>query len=315
MTELTRRQWLRGTAVGVPGVFAIGRTHRAIAGHKRPALRLGFSLYGMKTLLTGDALRRCAQTGYDGVELALLPGWPTEPKRLTIADRRELRRQLADHGLALLGLMENLSEPAADILHRANLDRLKAAAELGQALSPAAPPVIETVLGGKPTQWDQVKERLAERLRAWAEIGAAAQTVIAVKPHVAHALHTPAGATWLVRQVQSPWLKLAFDYSHFALRNFPMAPTIATLVPESAFIHVKDAKGQADKFQFLLPGEGGTDYVAYFQQIQAVGYRGPVVVEVSGQLSNRPGYDPVGAARRSYAHLAPALRQAGVRRG
>jgi inosose dehydratase len=267
----------------------------------------------MKSLPTADALRACAAIGYDGVELALMPGWPTEPKRLGAADRRDLRQRLADSGLVPLGLMENLAEPAADAAHRANLDRLKAAAELGQALAPQAPPVIETILGGKPAQWDQVKEQLAGRLRAWAEVAAAARTVIAVKPHVGNALHTPEGAAWLLKQVDSPWLRLAFDYSHFTLRGLPLRQTLTALVPHTAFVHVKDARGNADKFEFLLPGEGGVDYPAYFREARALRYRGPVVVEVSGQISNRPDYDPVAAARRSYTNLAPALRQAGLR--
>ena len=103
---------------------------------------------------------------------------------------------------------------------------------MGQALSPQAPPVIETVLGGKPAQWEQIKGRLAERLRAWAEVAAEAKTVIAIKPHVSNALHTPEGARWLLKQVNSRWLKLAFDYSHFALRRLPLAESIKELIPE-----------------------------------------------------------------------------------
>jgi hypothetical protein len=37
------------------------------------------------------------------------------------------------------------------------------------------------------------------------------------------------------------------------------------------------------------------------------------VVEVSAQISNRAGYDPVAAARRCYEKLAPAMRKAGLR--
>jgi inosose dehydratase len=55
----------------------------------------------MKALKTADALRACAGIGYDGVELALLPGWPTEPGRLSADDRRDLRGRLGDAGLAL----------------------------------------------------------------------------------------------------------------------------------------------------------------------------------------------------------------------
>jgi inosose dehydratase len=203
--------------------------------------------------------------------------------------------------------MENLPDPATADGHRANLDRLKAAAELGHTLSPDNPPAIETILGGKPADWEKLKNRLAERMGDWAEAGKAAKTVIAVKPHVGNALHTIDGATWLLKLVNSPWLRLAFDYSHLTLRGVKLADAVAALVPLSVFIHVKDAKGSAAKFEFLLPGEHGIDYADYAKQLAAVGYGGPVVVEVSGQISNKSGYDPIAAAKRSYANLAAAF--------
>ena len=278
-----------------------------------PQMPLAFSLYGMPGVKVADGLAACAQIGYDGVELVVTRDAPTEPSRLTADDRNDLRKRLGDAGLSLSGLMENLREPADPDVHRSNLERLKAAAELGHVLSPAAPPVIETVLGGRPAQWDEVRHRLAERLQAWAEVAAAAKTVIAVKPHVGNALHTPDGARWLIAQVNSPWIRLAFDYSHFVLQGFPMEETVAALLPETRFIHVKDARGTPEKFEFLLPGDGGLDYATYFQSLKKAGHRGAIVVEVSGQISSRAGYDPIAAARRSYENLAPALHKAGVR--
>lgn len=306
MRVISRRRWLQ-SAVGplLLGPLAL----RAADEPARPPL-LGFSLYGMKGLATADALKACADIGYQCVELALLPGWPTEPKRLTDADRRDLRKRLTDTNLVLAALMDNLHEPAEDAAHQANLERLKAAAELGAALAPKAPPVIETVLGGKPAEWEKVKGRMAERLQAWAKLAASTKTVIAIKPHVGNALHLPEQAKWLMQQVGSPWLKLAFDYSHFVLRDLALDRTVAELAPLSAFVHVKDARGKADKFEFLLPGEGGIDYVDYFRRLNQAGYRGPIVVEVSGQISGRRDYDPIAAARRSYAKLAPALKTA-----
>ena len=268
---------------------------------------LGFSLYGMKSLTLPDALKACRAIGYDGVEFALMPGYPAEPKLVTANDRKELRTQLSDLGLAVHGLMENLPEPAADAVHKLNLDRLKAAAELGHALSPDAPPPIETVLGGKPADWDKVKDKLADRLAAWADVGKAAKTVIAVKPHVGNALHTIDGAKWLLKQANSPWLRLAFDYSHFELRGVKLAEAVAALVPLAVFVHVKDAKGTADKFEFLLPGGGTTDYATYAKLLAQVKYAGPVVVEVSGMVSSKPGYDAVAAAKASHAALASAF--------
>lgn len=296
MSSFTRRQWL-----GAAGfALAAGSAYGAEA-----PIRLGFSLYGMKTLKTADALKTCAEIGYDCVELALMPGYATEPKLLTAQDRRDLRKQLQDAKLTLPCLMENLKEPTENA--KSNEDRLKAAAELGHDLSPGLPPVIETILGGKPAEWPMVKDRLAERMQAWAKVGESTKTVIAIKAHVSNAMHTPEDALWLIGQVKSPWLKLAYDHSHFALQGRKLADTAKAMLPESVFVHVKDAKGMPGKFEFLLPGTGTTDYREYATLLRGAGYKGGVVVEVSGQIFNKPGYDPIAAAKLCYAKLKPAF--------
>jgi inosose dehydratase len=298
MHTITRRE-----ALAVLPVALASAHSRAEAPKKIP---LGFSLYGMKTLALADALKTCRAIGYDGVEFALMPGYLAQPKVLSADARKELRTRLTDLGLAVHGLMENLSEPAADAVHKTNLDRLKAAAELGHALSPDAPPPVETILGGKPPDWEKVKDKLVERLGAWAEVGKGAKTVIAVKPHVSNALHTPDSAAWIVKQVNSPWVRLCFDNSHFELRGIKLADA-AHLLPLAVFVHVKDTRGSADKFEFLLPGEGKTDYPAYAKLLAESKYAGPVVVEVSAMVSNKPGYDPNAAAKASYTALAGAF--------
>ena len=312
-TPLPRREFLRRTSA-VTGAALLGTlspptaTFAATPAPARP-FGLGFSLYGMKSLPVADALKACASIGYDNVEFALMPGYPTDPKLLSAADRKQIATTLADLGLRLSALMENISPLAADADHKKNLERLAVAAVLGHDLSPNAPPVIETVLGGQPAQWDAVRAQMAERLRAWGDVAAAHKTIIAVKPHVGGALHTPEGALWLVREVNHPAIKLTYDFSHYELRGYSLAPTWKDLAPHAAFIHVKDSEGTAAKFKFLLPGEGRIDYANYAALVQAAGYRGPVAVEVSGLIFNQKGYDPIAAAKKSYAALAPHVQR------
>ena len=310
---LPRREFLRRTsaAAGAALLGTLSPPSAAFAATPAPArpFGLGFSLYGMKTLPVADALKACAIIGYDNVEFALMPGYPTEPKLLSAADRKQIATTLDGLDLRLSALMENISPLAADADHKKNLDRLAAAADLGHDVSPNEQPVIETVLGGQPAQWDAVRAQMAERLRAWGDVAAAHKTIIAVKPHVGGALHTPEGALWLVREVNHPAIKLTYDFSHYELRGYALAPTWKDLAPHAAFIHVKDSEGTAAKFKFLLPGEGRIDYANYAALVQAAGYRGPVVVEVSGLIFNQKGYDPIAAAKKSYAALAPHFQR------
>jgi inosose dehydratase len=154
---------------------------------------------------------------------------------------------------------------------------------------------------------------MADGLKEWAHVAEQDKTVLAVKAHVGGALHTPQDAKWLVDEVDNRWVRLTYDFSHFQLRNYRLDESLKTMIDDAVFIHVKDTSGTADKFQFLLPGDGKIDYVAYFNQLKAHKYHGPVVVEVSGQIHSKPGYDPLQAARHSYDNLAPAFRQAGLR--
>ncbi len=295
MPHLTRREWLAAAPLAIVAGPALAEA---------ASIPLGFSLYGMKSLPLAEAIAACAKIGYEGVEFALMPGYPSEPKLLSANVRKELRTRLRDSKLSVHGLMENLVEPAADAVHKTNLDRLKAAAELGHVLAPDTTPVIETILGGKPADWGKVKEMLVERLHAWTAVAKESKAVLAIKLHVGNALHTIDDAKWFVKQIDSPHFKLGFDFSHLVLRGEKLADAAKALLPHAAFIHVKDAKGTPEKFEFLLPGDGDTDYAEYARLLTAEKYAGPVVVEVSGMISNKTGYDPVAAATKAYANLA-----------
>ncbi|NDA66368.1 MAG: sugar phosphate isomerase/epimerase [Verrucomicrobia bacterium] len=266
----------------------------------------------MKTLPVEQALRVCAEIGFHDVEFALNPGYATEPKLLSPAQRKELRAQLAGLGLRLAALMDNIHLTADDATHTKNLERIQAAAQLAHDLTPDAPPVLETVMGGKPAEWDKVKAQMAARLADWGKAAAAGKITLCIKPHVGSAAHLPEHALWLLDHVKNPAVKAAYDFSHYQLRGLDLGKTLDALLPHTAFIHVKDAIGDAAKFQFALPGEGTIDYADYFRRLKAANWSGSVCVEVSGQVFGKPGYDPVVAAKKCHAALAPAFKQAGL---
>jgi sugar phosphate isomerase/epimerase len=314
--SFNRRQWLLQT-----GALALGSQLSLSPSWSAPPtsttsaaapIELGFTLYGMKTLTLDAALEACAKVGYDAVELACMPGWPAAPETLSKADRQHLRERLIALDLSLPVLMENVSLGVDAKKNQANLERLKAAAELAHDLQIGQLPIIETVVGGG--KWEEVKQKFADQLASWARLAEQQQTVIAIKPHRFGAMNTPADAMWLVKQVHSPWIKLAYDYSHFDFREMPLAETLQEMMPETVFVHVKDTVMDKGKAKFVLPGEGDFDYVELFRQLASRGYRGCVCVEVSGMVSGQKGYDPIVAARRSYEPLAAAMQKAGIAR-
>ncbi len=300
----TRRQFVQSMAAALTTSFTCVRFSQAAMMAAVPPI--GFSLYGMKSVPIGEALKVCAEIGYECVELAAMADWPCAPERLSAEQRREIRQQISDRGLKLAAIMENLPLAAEEDAHRNNLDRLKRVAELAHDVAPDATPIIETVLGGSPDKWPMLLERFIERLRDWATVAEETKTVIAIKAHIAGALHLPSDAAELVRTINSPWLRAVYDFSHFQLRGLTLNDSWAALAEPTRFVHVKDARGEPGKFQFLLPGEGTTDYVELFRLLKQRRYTGPVVVEVSAQISNKPGYDPIAAAKQCW----PVLRDA-----
>ena len=310
----SRRQFLQCSATIGAGA-AISSSLFALEKNSGPATVLfGFSLYGMRKLSVPKALAVCKRIGYDCVELVATKGWHCDPDRLSAKQRTELRKQIGDSGLQVSAIMENVHLPVDAKTHRSNLDRLKRVAELGHQLSPKSPPVIETVLGGRPATWETLKGRMQERLKDWAKIAEAAKTVIAIKAHVGGALHRSQDARRMCDAVHSPWIRLAYDYSHFQLWGETLEDSLSRMIGRTVFIHVKDSTGKRGKFRFKLPGEGNIDYAKYFSLLKKHKYNGPVVVEVSGQIHGKPGYDPVAAAKTSYRNLAAKLKQAGIRR-
>lgn len=296
----------------------------------RRAIGLGFSLYGMKTLSVEEALQAVSEMGYDCIELPVMKDWPADSATVARAgaNRDQLarwREMLAARRLRLSALMENLPALGDEAAIRANLDRLKRAGEMARELtqksevggqkSEGQTPIVETIMGGKAGEFEMVKGKLVERLGQYAKVMQEVGVKLAVKCHVSGATQQPGQLLWLLDQVASPWLVGAYDFSHFEAQSLDMRETVTQLVPRSVFIHVKDTEQAQGKRNFLLPGEGTTDYVRLLQLIREAGYRGDVVVEVSSQVFNRPGYEPLAAARKCYNHLSKAFSDAAIARG
>ena len=304
--KLSRRTWLAATSA----VALTSATSSNFAADKKPRRPLlGFSLYGMKTLSLSDGLAQCAAIGYRCVELPVLADWAGDSAKFSAAAQKEFRAGLAKHDLRLTALMENLPLLGDEAKHRGNLGRLKAAAEIARAMSDTDPPLVETVLGGKPAEWETVKQQFVDRLREWARVMQQAGVQLAVKAHISNAIQRPDQLAWVLEQVNNRWLTAAYDFSHFQLQKMDHRDTLKMLAERISFVHVKDAQGEPGKFQFLLPGEGTIDYQHLFETLAQVGYTGDILVEVSGQIFNKAGYDPVAAAKKSYAALAPAMKR------
>lgn len=316
MPATTRRDFCRGALASALSLGLVADSRRMAHAEDPPRtiLAMGFSLYGCPKMSLADAVELVDRVGFDAVELPLMPNWPGDPANFPADARKTFRDDLAARNLTCPALMEHLPLAAPETQWEEQANRLKRAAAVARDLAPRAVPLVETVVGGKPGEWERWRPVFIERLREWARLADGEGLTIAVKPHVGSALDHPEFCRELITTVDSQRIRLAFDFSHFVHRGFDLAETARLLAPLSVFVHLKDRAAGEKAVRFVLPGEGTIDTALLLKSLVAAGYRGPVLVEVSAQVSSQPGYSAQAAVESSYRHLVPAWEAAQLAR-
>lgn len=279
-------------------------------------MKIGYCTWGMPTVPVDTMIPFLARTGYEGIELTVIPGYTTELSLLGPDERRRISKMLKDHHLELPAIAAQTSmidtDPDTVARHRKRLtDAVDLAVDWAQD---GTPPAVDTTVGGRSDQWDELKELLFDRMGQLVRYGEERGVVIAAEPHVATMLDTPERVLELVRTINSPFLKLNFDISHFNVQGISIAESVGALAPHTIHTHVKDERGVVPDYQFLIPGEGEFDYVEYLRAMEAQGYTGHITAEISIMVQRRPNYDPFAAAEQTYRVLSQAFEQAGTPR-
>ncbi|MFN8538528.1 MAG: hypothetical protein U0232_13755 [Thermomicrobiales bacterium] len=53
------------------------------------------------------AVAHCAKLGFDGLEMTVIPRWPTDAADMDADERKRIRKLYDDHNIALCGLSGN----------------------------------------------------------------------------------------------------------------------------------------------------------------------------------------------------------------
>src|SRR5918997_974046 len=159
--------------------------------------------------------------------------------------------------------------------------------------------------GGRPGTWLERRQAMADELAIWASKLDELDVTFCIKPHSKQTMGRPEELLWMLDRVNHPRMKGVYDYGHFMAFGLGLEETIRQVAPRAGFVHIKDAVGKAPDHRFVLPGDGGVDHARLLKTMGEVGYRGPIVVEVSTDVFSQPGYDPVTTAQRMWERLAP----------
>lgn len=281
---------------------------------------LGFSTWAMPDLPIDPVIAHLAGLGFDAIEIGVLPRFTTALDNLDSAERKRIPQLLREHNIYLSAVSSYLPMMEQDVEQFAfNRDYVKRtidlAAEWRESWIPnGQPPVVVSGFGGKPGEIAKLEAQLVDRLN---ELGAYAEernVSLAFEHHVGNAYETPDQTVALMQQIDSPAVKVNFDISHFNVMGYAIEESVEKLIPYTAHTHVKDELGRAPDHQYLIPGEGEFDYIRYLQTMQAHGYTGAVSTEISKMVQNRPDYDPLATASKSYDVLSRAFAEAGIPR-
>lgn len=278
-------------------------------------MKLGYSTWGMPTVPIDTALRHLAEVGYEGVEITVIPGWITELSTLDRAERKRIVGMAKQYGLAIPAIAAHSSLVETDPeKHARALYYLQGGIDLATDWAiDGEVPVIDTTAGGKPDDWAALSPLAVERTQALCDYAAPRGVIIAMEPHVGSLLNTPQRTVEFMQLVNRPNLKLNFDISHFNVMGFSIEESVSMMAPHSVHTHIKDERGIAPNFEFLIPGEGNFDYVRYLKAMQKAGYTGFISPEISIMVQRRPNYDPLAAATQTYQVVAQAFVDAGIR--
>ena len=276
-------------------------------------MKLYYSTYGMKKLDIFEALPRLKDMGYEGMEIAVTPGWPTEPAALDKTARQKLADLLRQLDFPTPALMALLSPCVEGEGREASLAQFKATFELGRELRlDDQALVVGTTLGHPKPAWETDRERIAELLLEVADMAAAHDAVLAVEPHAGGDFETPEKAAWLMERTRHEHLGLNFDYSHFWVEGIDLQHAIDLNLPYSVHNHIKDGYlDEQGRVRYLLPGDGKLDLEVYFKAMRDAGWQKYICPEVTGQIWNVDDYDPWAAAQFCYEALDRARRALG----
>lgn len=279
-------------------------------------MQLGYSLWAMPDVPIDVSLPHLAGLGYDAVEIVVLPRFSTALAKMDATARRRIPGLLKKHGLTLsaVNYYTALLEPDPAIW-AGHLAAIKETIDLAVEWTQGdEPPVVISGVGGQPGELPARMAEVIDRAGAIAEHAAGRGVIVALEPHIGAAIETPDLMAEVLDRIDSPSIRVNFDISHFNVMGIPIAESVTKMLPYTAHTHVKDERGRTPDYEYLIPGEGEFDYVAYLKAMQRGGYTGVISVEISFQVQRRPGYDPLATAATAYDVIAPAFVKAGVQR-
>jgi protein FrlC len=251
-----------------------------------------------------ETIKRLARIGYDGIEIGAASPH-AYPDYLSAERRREIKQVLDDNGIALSSMLPapgggpgfNAASPSAEE-RRYTIEHYKKVVELCAQWGGTT---VLYVAGWRifGTPQEQAWEWSREALREIAATAAGYGVTLAVEPTSmdSNLVESCDGALRMMRETESPNVKVMFDTIHAMYRNEVPSDYVYEMGEHLHHIHLADT----DR---LPPGAGRGDFVSVIRALREIGYQGYVTMEIG---FNRRDYEPDKVARAAYEYIKPLV--------
>jgi inosose dehydratase len=244
-----------------------------------------------------EAIDILAAEGYTGIEVSLEkspPFLPIPAPHMSPDDSAERRAAVRDHAaqagvtIAAVNAHTNLIAGHPEEC-RANLEFLKGA--IGVASDIGAPCVVmgcgvKNMYGYEKDYWETAVNAYRELLAVADERGVKLTVEAGSIPgNLVRNLET------IKRFLSHDGLdnvRVIFDPSHYLVRGDDVAEVFRELAPRIVHVHLKDARGNQEDFEFPPMGQGDVDFKRLLQAIVDSGYRGFLSVEYEAMAWGYP---------------------------
>lgn len=265
--------------------------------------RLTFCTNSYHTYTLEDSLAGAAAAGFKSIELTSVPGWTEHVRRN--ADAEELahvKDLLKKYGLTAVSFAGH-SDMASD----AGVEEFRKALDIAHKLGI---PYVTTSTGGHDASssgsLDEQREAFLARIRPLCDEAAEKGITICLETHGGLVANGAISAE-LIKLIDKPNIGINYDPGNVIFYG-ATDPTvdIKAAAPYVKHMHAKDQIGGPGKWNFPPAGTGEVDFSKIFAALDAVGFDGPVSVEIEFTGEPWPPLPEVEAAAKSaYDYLRP----------
>lgn len=271
-------------------------------------MKLAFSTNAFKNYSLEDSIKEISEIGYDGVELLCdIPH--AYPPYLDKKKIQSIRNRLSSHNMQISNLNAFTLYAINDVYHPSwiednedlresriqhTIDCLRLAEQVGArnvSTEPGGP------VNGKIRNSAELEKLFIVGLLRAAKIAEQIEVKILVEPEPALLLENSRQFKNFMSKVNSEYVRLNFDISHFFCVKEDPANLVYDLSDYIEHFHLADI-ADTRIHNHLIPGQGAIDFDAVFTAINEIGYQGFVTVELYPYQS-----DPIGAAQKAFDYL------------